>query len=105
MKKLFYWITCYAYGGVMLGAALALFLSNEIGAKLLLVNILGCLPYFFLLFKKKIEGVYLLLILAAVNGYVMNGSLNILHFGIRVIFSIFLLYVYRCDRKRDRAES
>lgn len=96
MKIIFY-ILLYAYGIAIGGSSIALFKENTIPLWLTIFNILDSLILFLTPLSKIFlySGLFLLMIVAIINGFILNGFPNWQHLLVRIIFSIFIIWLYR----------
>ncbi|EKT8876236.1 hypothetical protein CJ755_003096 [Listeria monocytogenes] len=95
MKFIFYCLV-YVYGIAMGGSSIALFKENTISLWLTIFNILGSLLLFLTPLSKIFlySGLLLLIIVAIVNGFILNGFPNWKHLLVRFILSISIIFLY-----------
>lgn len=95
--KLLVYIFVYLYGMSMGGTALLMLKEASFPNQIVLLNVISAL----LIFLSPVSsiffygGVVMLLVSAMMNGVVLNGQPNGLHFLIRVCLSVVLVYFYR----------
>ena len=95
MKIIFYFLL-YVYGIAMGGSSIALFKENTIPLWLTIFNILGSLILFLTPLSKIFlySGLLLFIIVAIINGFMLNGFPNWKHLLVRFLLSAFIIFFY-----------
>jgi len=95
MKIIFYFLL-YIYGIAMGGSSIALFKENTIPLWLTIFNVVGSLTLFLTPLSKIFlySGLLLLMIVAIMNGFILNGFPNWQHLLARFILSAFIIFLY-----------
>ncbi len=92
-----FFILLYLYGITMSGSSIIIFMNSPLPLWIIILNCMGSLSLFLTPTSKNFfySGIILLIIAAIFNGLALNGHINPIHLFIRVIFSLFMLFLYR----------